>query len=242
MLATDDVRLAQRLYVETAERLRAAVGIQQRLLTGEYWYPLRLLCAHLHEAIDALATLTSTVSPKAIEQFLEGQADALEAFKNLRAVAGVDRETRKETALFKTRTRIGAHYENEAITRLLTRYADVPGYLDGTVVGSEVGGLARFIIADSLAVLMMIEAAGASLPTTMATETDLARFRAEVDAAVKSFAEELLPLAKNLTWFVGSLVLTLVQQRANPSIETVTIEIPPLLRAVADTERERRGG
>lgn len=76
----------------------------------------------------------------------------------------------------------------------------------------------------------------------MATETDLARFRAEVDAAVKSFAEELLPLAKNLTWFVGSLVLTLVQQRANPSIETVTIEIPPLLRAVADTERERRGG
>src|SRR5262249_31179104 len=162
---------------------------------------------------DALATLMGTVSPKVIEQLLKGQVNALQAFKNLRAVAGVDKGTRKETALFKARTWIGAHYENKAIKRLLTKYANVPGYLDGAVgSASKAGSLARFIIADSLAALMMVDAAGAKLPTTMATETDLATFRAEVGAAMGSLADELLPLAQDLTWFVHSLVLTLVQQ------------------------------
>ena len=56
MLATDDVRLSRRLFLETSERHRATVpnSLQQRLLTGEQRYGLRMLCLHLHEAIDAV--------------------------------------------------------------------------------------------------------------------------------------------------------------------------------------------
>jgi hypothetical protein len=60
------------------------------------------------------------------------------------------------------RTSIGSHYQNEPIGRVFGRYVGVAGYLDSTVTGSEVGGLARFIMTDSLAVLLLLDAEGAA--------------------------------------------------------------------------------
>src|SRR5262249_20310733 len=77
MLAADDVRCARNLYVEAEQRLMGTRGIQAQLLSGEKWYTLRLLFSHLNEAGDALRTLTGTVSPRVVEQRLEGQPEAL---------------------------------------------------------------------------------------------------------------------------------------------------------------------
>ncbi len=236
MLATDDVRLARRLFVETSARLEAATGIQQRLLTGELYYGLRLLCSHLHEAIDGLRTLTGTISPDEVKRILEEQPEALEAFGTLRAGAETDKPTRMQTVIFKVRSSIGSHYDNEAIERVFAKYAGVPGYLDGMMTGSSVGGLARFTLTDALAVLLLLDAAGAELPTTMKTEADAAKFRAEVERALQASADEVLPLAEALTTFVDSLVHTLVQQRGYTAMEQATIEVPPLLQAATELQ------
>ena len=234
MLATDDVRLAREFYVETSERLRAAVGVRQRLLTGEHWYGFRLLCSHLHEGIDALATLIGTVSPTEIRRLLKGQAEGLAAFEKLRAVAGVDKPTRMQTFLFKARSWIGSHYDNEAIRRVFSRYVG-SGYIEGTVTASDVGGLTRFIMTDALAILVLLDAAGAKLPTAMATEADIAAFRAEVEAAIQASAGEVLPLSEALPTFVDALAHTLVLQRGHIGGKRVIIEVPPLLRAATES-------
>ena len=234
MLATDDVRLAREFYVETSERLRAAVGVRLRLLTGEHWYGFRLLCSHLHEGIDALATLIGTVSPTEIRRLLKGQAEGLAAFEKLRAVAGVDKPTRMQTFLFKARSWIGSHYDNEAIRRVFSRYVG-SGYIEGTVTASDVGGLTRFIMTDALAILVLLDAAGAKLPTAMATEADIAAFRAEVEAAIQASAGEVLPLSEALPTFVDALAHTLVLQRGHTGGKRVIIEVPPLLRAATES-------
>jgi hypothetical protein len=236
MLAADDVRLAERLFLETSERLRASTGIQQRLLTGEQWYGLRLLCSHLHEGIDGLRTLTGTVSPDEIKRVLQGQAEALAVFETLRAGAEADRPTRMQTFIFKARSSIGAHYAHEAIERVFARYAGVPGYLEGMVTASEVGGLARFTLTDALAGLILLDAAGADLPTTMTTEADADQLRAEVERAFGASADEMLIIAGAFTTFVDSLAHTLVQQRGYTAMERAIIEIPQLLRAAAETK------
>ncbi len=236
MLAADDVRLARRLFIETSGRLEAATGIQQRLLTGELWYGLRFLCSHLHEAIDGLRTLMGTFGPDEVRGILKEQPEALNAFAALRAVAETDKPTRMQTFIFKARSTIGSHYDNEAIERVFAKYAGVPGYLEGMVTGSDVGGLARFTLTDALAVLLLLDAAGAELPTTMKTEADAARFRAEAERALHASAQEVLPLAETLTTFVDSLAHTLVQQRGYTAMERATIEIPLLLRAAVELQ------
>lgn len=234
MLAADDVRLARLHYVETSERLRAAVGVQQNLLTGEHWYEFRLLCSHLHEAIDALVTLMGTVSPADITRLLKGNADGLKAFETLRAVASVDKPTRMQTFLSKARSWIGSHYDNGAIRSVYGKYA-ASGYINGTVTGSDVGGLTRFIMTDALAILVLLDAAGAQLPKTVSTEADAAAFRLGVETAIKASADEVLPLSEALPTFVDSLAHILVLQRGYREGTRATIEIPPLLRAAAES-------
>jgi hypothetical protein len=233
MLAADDVRLAQRLMLEASERLRVATGTQAKLLTGEYWYALRLLCSHLHEAIDGFRTLTGSVSPDQIKRVLVGQAEALAAFEALRAGTETDKLTRMQTFIFKARTSIGSHYDNEAIKRLFAKYAE--RYLEGFVTASDVGGLTRFTLTDGLAILLLLDAAGADLPPAVTTEAEAAKFRTEIERALQASADEMLPLAGALTTFVDSLAYTLVQQRGYTKREEATIEVPQLLRAAGET-------
>jgi len=242
MLATDDVRLSRRLFLETSERLRAAVlgGMQWRLLTGEQWYGLRLLCLHLDGAIDALRTLEGTVSPDAVRRLLTGQADVLKAFETVSSIAQADKATREQTFVFKVRTWVVAHYQNQDVERLYRAYAGVPGYLDGMVTGSNVGGLVRFLLTDTLVVLLLLDAAGAMLPTAPDTDAGRARLRTEVERAWAAVADEVLPLAEDLTTFVDSLVYTLVKGRGSSRVERTSIDIPPLLRAAWETEAARR--
>src|SRR5712664_1801197 len=233
MLAADDVRFTQRLFLETSERLRAATGTQAKLLTGEQWYGLRLLCSHLHEAIDGLRTLTGTVSPDEVQRLLQGHPEALAAFDTLRAGAETDKLTRMQTFIFKARSSIGSHYDNEAIKRLFGKYSGL--YLEGFVTASDVGGLTRFTLTDGLAILLLLDAAGADLPPTITTEAEAGTFRAEVERALQAAADEMLPLAGALTTFVDSLAYSLVQQRGYTAVERATIEVPQMLRAAGET-------
>jgi len=214
--------------------------MQQRLLTGEQSYGLRLLCLHLDGAIDALRTLQGTVGPDAVRRRLRGRADALAAFETVSLVAQADDATREQSFVSKVRTWIGAHYRNQEVERLYRDYAGVPGYIDGTVMASEVGGLVRFFPTDALVLLLLLDAAGATLPTVLDTEAERARFHAEIGRAWAAVANEVLPLAEALTTFVDSLVYTLVEGRSKGRVERATIEIPPLLRAAWETEASRR--
>jgi len=242
MLATDDVRLSQRLFLETSERLRAAApgGVQQRLLTGEQWYGMRLLCLHLDGAIDALRTLERTVSPDAVRRTLKGQAEALKAFETVLSIARADKTTRTRSFVSKVRNSIGAHYQNHDVERLYSAYAGVPGYIDGTVMVSDVGGLVRFPPTDALMVLLLLDAAGVTLPTALDTDAERARFHAEIERAWAAVADEVLFLAEALTSFADWLVYTLVDGRGDGRVERVTIEIPPLLRAAWETKAAGR--
>src|SRR5262249_30616926 len=233
-----------RLFLESSERLRAAAPgrMQHRLLTGEQWYGMRVLCLHLDGAIDALRSLQGTVSADAVRQTLRGQADALAAFATVSIVAQADRATSERTFVYKVRTWIGAHYQKKDVERLYRAYAGVPGYVEGTVMGSDIGGLVRFLPTDALVLLLLLDAAGATLPTTLDTDAERARFHAEIERAWAAVADEVLPLAEALTTFVDSFVYTLVAVAGlgNPRVEPAIIEIPPLLRAAWETEAARR--
>jgi hypothetical protein len=104
------------------------------------------------------------------------------------------------------------------------------------LTASDVGGLARFTLTDALAGLILLDAAGADLPTTMTTEADADQLRAEVERAFGASADEMLIIAGAFTTFVDSLAHTLVQQRGYTAMERAIIEIPQLLRAAAETK------
>jgi hypothetical protein len=102
------------------------------------------------------------------------------------------------------------------------------------------GGLVRFLLTDTLVVLLLLDAAGAMLPTAPNTDAGRTRLRAEVERAWAAVADEVLPLAEDLTTFVDSFVFTLVKGRGSSPVERTTIDIPPLLRAAWETEAARR--
>jgi transcriptional regulator with XRE-family HTH domain len=231
MIAADDVRCARNLYVDAEQRLWAAQGIQRQLISGEKWYALRLLFSHVNEAGDALRTLTSTIGAQAVERYLAGQPDGLTAFRSLRAAFEVDKAERQKSFIWKLRNWIGFHNNGSEVQRVFTKYI---GYVDGAVTASpDVGGLTRFLLSDSLAILIFLDAAGANLPPAAQLDRPeiLAAFHAELEQAMKRVSEGALPLAGDLTAFVDALVHGLVQERGILSIEQDIIEIPPRLRA-----------
>lgn len=242
MIAADDVRFARNLYVDAAQRLAAARGVQSQLLSGEHWYALRLLFSHLNEGGDALRTLTGTIGAREVERHLEGQAAALTAFRSLRAVFEVDKTERMQSFIWKLRNWIGFHNDGSELQRVFGKYV---GYVQGAVTASpDVGGLTRFLLTDSLVILAFLDAAGANLPPAEGLERAevAAKFKAEVEQAIKRVGEEALPLAGALTTFADALVHTLVLERGVLSIEQDIIEIPPRLRAAKAAVDSRRYG
>jgi hypothetical protein len=244
MLATDDVRFSRLLFIETSERLRAAApnSRQQQLLAGEQWYGMRMLCSHLHEGIDAVRTLRGTVGPATIRRILQDQDEALEAFARVWEVAEADNATRQQIFVYKARNWVGAHYQNEDVGRVYSAHTGVPAYIQGLQMASDVGGLVRFVLTDTLTTSLLLDAAGADLPATVETEADAAKVRAAVVKAWEASADEVLPLSQALTTFVDSLTHTLVLQRGYTGTARASIEIPPLLRAARETEAARREG
>jgi len=236
MLATDDVRFASRLMIETGQRLPPVIkGIQDLILTGEFWYSLRLLCSHLNEAGDALRGLDNTVSQAHVDGLLKGRPEAIEALKTLRAVFECDE--RKESFIYKVRNWIGFHYQGKDIKRVFEKCLDL-GLIEGVVTASEVGGLARFTITDWLAMFLMVEAAGVDLAGLTAKSATL-----EIESFAQRSSDEVLPVSDALTTFVDQLVDSLLQQRGHLGHEEGVIEISPLLRAARDAvEAERQSG
>lgn len=231
MTAADDVRFARNLYVQAEQRLEAARGVQAHLLSGEKWYALRLLFSHLNEGGDAVRTLTGTISPQEVERYLEQQSDALAAFRKLRAAFEVPKAKRMESFIWKLRNWIGFHTDGSVLHRMLEKYG---GYVTGAVTASsDVSGLTRFPVTDSLAILVFLDAAGAKLPP--AADLDQpgiqAKFDAEIEQAVRLVSEQALALAGDLTCFADALAHALVQERGIRSIEHGAVQIPARLRA-----------
>jgi hypothetical protein len=224
MLAADDVRSASILTLETSQRFALpAGGVQKRLLTGQFWYTVRLLCSHLNEAGNALRKLDSTVCQARVDGLLKGRPEAMEALKDLRtSFEGTDP---KNTFIDKVRNWIGFHYQEAEIKRVFEKCLNL-SLIEGAVIASDVGGLARFTITDQLAICLMVEASGEDLAglATQSATLILENFPQRV-------AEEVLPLSRALTTLVDHLVDTLIQQRGHISTEEEVIEIPPLLQA-----------
>ncbi len=234
MLAADDVRFASMLVVETGQRLASASeGIQKRILTGQFWYALRLLCSHLNEAGDALRRLDGSMSRSDLDRLLSGRPQASEALSKLRAL--FESEERKESFIYRVRNWIGFHYQEQDIKRVYERGMDL-GLVEGLVTASEVGGLARFVITDGLALLLMVEATGIDL-------AELSAGRGAIEGFAQRASGEVLPISEALTTFVDQLVDSLLQKRGHIGFEEGAIEIPLLLRAAKDTvEAERKRG
>jgi hypothetical protein len=243
MVATDDVRFAQRLFVETSERHRAAPpeSVQQRLLSGEQWYGMRLLCASLHEALDAVRTLNGTVGPGSIRRVLRNQPEASRsAFENVMGIATADQREREQTFVYKVRNWITAHYQNQDVERVYRSHAGEPVYIEGLVIASEVGGLGRYVLTDELITSLLLDAARADLPARVRTQAEADQVRAAIASAWKAAADEVLPLADGITTFVDALVTALVLERGHERTERDRIEIPTLLRAAGETEAAGR--
>lgn len=233
MLATDDVRFASRLVIETGQRLPSVLeGIQGLILTGEFWYSLRLLCSHLNEAGDALRRLDNTVGRARVDGLLKGKPEAIEALKQLRAV--FESDERKESFIYKVRNWIGFHYQGQEVQRVFEKCQD-RGLIEGVVTASEVGGLARFTVTDWLAMFLMVEAAGVELAGLTAESATH-----EIERFAQRSSDEVLPMSRALTTFVDHLVDSLLQQCGHIGHEEGDIEIPPLLRAARDAVEAER--
>jgi transcriptional regulator with XRE-family HTH domain len=230
MMAADDVRCSRNIYMEAEQRLEGARGVRGDLISGQKWYALRLLFSHLHEGGDAMRELTRTISPQQIERSLAGQPEAVTAFRHLRATFEVAKPERMQSFIWKLRNWIGFHNDGLELRRVYEKYG---AYVTGAVTASERAGLTRFLIADSLTILVFLDAAGANLPSAAGLDQPgvRAKFDAEVGQAVKRVSEEALLLAGDLTHFVDALAHAHVQERGIDSIEQNVIEIPARLRA-----------
>jgi len=236
MLATDDVRFASRLMIETGQRLPSVLkGIQDLILTGEFWYSLRLLCSHLNEAGDALRRLDTTVSRARVDGLLKGWPKAIEALKSLRAV--FESDEREESFIYKVRNWIGFHYQDQDIKRVFEKCLSL-GLIEGAVTASEVSGLARFTITDGLAMFLMIEASGVDIAGLTAESATR-----EIERFAKLSSDEVLPVSDALTAFVDQFVSTLLEKRGHIGFEEGVIDIPSLVRSARDAvEAERQSG
>jgi len=136
-----------------------------------------------------------------------------------------------KSLIWKLRNWIGFHNDGSALQRVYDKYV---GYVNSAVTASpDVGGLTRFLLSDSLVILVFLDAAGAHLPPAEGLDRAeiAAKFDAEVEQVIKRVGEEALPLAGALTTFADALVHTLVVKRGILSIEQDIIEIPSRLRA-----------
>jgi hypothetical protein len=210
MLATDDVRHANLLFVMANEQVNQSTGVQKALHGAQMWYAFRLLCSHLKEG--ALTTLVSSLAERRLIDLLHGRSAAVEALDRLRSAFS------KDTFITRVRDSIGFHYQQADIGRVFERDLR-DGRVEGAVVACQVGGLSRFTVTDVLALRLLDEAAGA----------DLAAGGAE-------FAErgqEVTTLADDLSTFVAHLVDALLKEHGVDVTEDA-IEVPPLLRAARD--------
>ena len=220
MLATDDVRHANLLFVMANEQVDQTTGVQRALHGGQLWYAFRLLCSHLKEGGDALKTLVNSVADSRLNDLLRGRRDAIEALRRLRSAFG------KETFITRVRDSVGFHYQQADIKRVFERdLAD--GRVEGAVIACEVGGLSRFTITDVLALRLLDEAAGADL--------------AAGGAEFAKRGEEVTMLSDDLSTLVGHLVGALLEQHG-ADVTKDTIEVPALLRAARDRVEKARGG
>src|SRR2546426_11288984 len=112
MLATDDVRHANLLFVMANEQVDQTTGVQRALHGGQLWYAFRLLCSHLKEGGDALKTLVNSVAERKLKDLLNGRPDADEALARLRTAFADD------SFIKRVRDSIGSHYRQADINRV----------------------------------------------------------------------------------------------------------------------------
>jgi hypothetical protein len=223
MLAADDVRHAELLFIITNQQVNQTTGIQQVLHGGQLWYAFRLACSHLTEAGNALRTLDGSVGRDRLRRLLGGRAVGLEALERLRVAFAGEPET---WFVWKVRTRVGFHYQQADIKRVFEHDLE-QGKVDGSIVACEVGGLSRFTITDVLALHLVDEAAG----------SDLAVGGGEFARR----GEEMTALAVDLFTFVDHLIDAVLEGHMDEVAREI-IEVPPILRAAYDAVRKAREG
>jgi transcriptional regulator with XRE-family HTH domain len=237
MLATDDVRAASLLFVESSQRLRVATGLEHRRATGQYWYALRLLCSHLHEGGDALRRLDHTVSRTRLNALLKGRPPAVAALAVLRRA--FESEEREQSIVWKVRNWIGSHYQEQDIRRVFEKYVR-RGLIEGAIVAAGASGLSRFAMTDYLAMLLLVDAAGVDvgagrdahrLSHVLGDTQITAKEVAEVERFAQVSSEEILRLSDALTTFVDHLLDSVLKKHGEMTAVLGTIEIPPLIRA-----------
>ena len=218
MMAAGDVRCATLLFVMADREVRDAPdeSADQALRAGRMWYLFRLLCSHLSEAGDVLATLLGTVSPTRLRELLRGRPVEVEDFERLRTAVG------QGTYVRKARHAVGSHYNLEDIKRVYERDLR-DGRIDSSLIACDVTWLSRFTITDVLALRLLDDAAEATTQEQFSARSG-----------------EVTQLALDLVPAVDHLVAGLLKERGvQATVETV--EVPALLRVAFDRlEHERR--
>jgi hypothetical protein len=210
LMAVDDVRRAQMQLVEAHERLDVVPAPEKYRALGDWFYFLRLLFSHLHEAGIAVRRL-DTNAKKRVDAALAGNEEALAALKAVRAFFNA--ADYGESLIARVRNSIGSHYNDGQVAALVTAAIADDTLHESTV--AEVGGLAR--MADPLVQAIMNSLNGGD-------------FMAREEHALQ--VATALDLTAHFITFVDHLIHALMEQHPDAVVERreALIEIPALVR------------
>lgn len=228
MMAVDDVRRAQILFVEASERIETPKRSERHRAIGDYFYSLRLLFSHLHEAGYALRQLDGVArnekGENRVNLLLAGNREAMRSLKALRKFFGAS--DYKASLPARIRNAIGFHYDKRAVATLLKCELSDETLLDSTA--ASVGGLAR--MADSIVRAVMNRLIGGDF----LTEEPHTR---EVSIA--------LAISGHLITFVDHLFDALIASCMDSVVGRCEelIDVPPLVARAAEAvdAAKRRG-
>lgn len=234
MLATDDVRHLLKLLVGTRDDGPEASASDRAIREGELGHFFRLMCGHLHEAMDAFAVLDkkcAALLDRAANE-ARGPDDAVERVRARNALAKVRSSYRsilstngRRSFISVVRNFVGFHYNPQKLRRTLDKH-DRAGHLEGMLVLSF-SGLGRYTVTDRLTTFLIADEIGG----------DIGEFQQKYMREIGEVIEVGGALRDVVDYLIAHLLgehLDEIEQHD----ELITID-PALARAKEQRDRER---
>jgi len=229
MIATDDARHLQKLMMMAPDVINQENKTERAIFEGEMGHLFRLLCGHLYEARAAFRSIDSNQSSIRLDKAVADSEQAKKALKHIREAYDPNEEGAfGQSFLEPIRHYVGFHYKDEKVRETLAKYKDSE-LLDGTLALVEFSGLGRYTVTDSLVKLVIADALGEDVVTSVQ------KFEKLMGEAIK--------LAGDLAEVVDHLLIHLFDLHPEMNVEKdkdVVIVPASLQQAREENAAERR--